>query len=119
MRDVNLAPNRLPSRSGTQNAEDLRCRHARGDVIYFRVANGAITIDDEDGRLGDAAILPRVVDIPILNDAPLGVAQNRKREPQLAPQCFRFRGRIDGYGRDTGPRRVDFCVVVAVIRQLA
>jgi hypothetical protein len=119
MRDVNPAPSRLPSRNGAQKAENLRCRHARDDVIYFRVAHGAIAVDDEDGRLRDAALLPRVVDIPLLNDAPFGVAQNRKREPQLAPHCFRFRGRIDGYGRDAGPGRGDFCVVVAVIRQLA
>jgi hypothetical protein len=89
-------------------------------VVCFGILDGPITmIDDEERRLGDASPLLRIVDAPILDHPPLGITQDRKGQPQLAPQSFRFFWRIDGYSHHVGPGRADFRVMIAVIRQLA
>lgn len=117
VRDVNLALNFSLS-SAAQNTNDFARRNPRRDVIYFGILDGAIAIDDEDRWLGDASPFLRIVNAPILDHPPHGITQGRKRQPQLAPQRFRFRQRIDGSGHHVGPR-ADFRVMIAVSRQLA
>src|SRR5437660_4444418 len=91
-------------RSGTESANDLRCSNPLGDLVPVHVMHGAVAIDDEIDRVGDPALLPRVIDI----------SQNRRRCPRLS------RGPISPVEQGTRPRRRlpwrGFPGLVAVIR---
>ena len=82
-------------RAGLQNADDLRSWDPRGHGIDCRVADSTIWTDNKDGGFGDAAFLAWVVDVPLLDEAFPGIAQDRKRQGQLLPQCLRSIWRID------------------------
>ncbi len=118
MRDVCLAPSRRPF-ARPQNANYFRRRYARGHAVNLGVAHHAIASDHEYSRLGDAALLPRIINVPLFYEAAFGIAQNWKREPQFAPQGLGSLRRINGNGREVRPGGADLFVVVAVIRQLA
>ena len=118
MRDVNLAF-RFVLSSTAENANDFARRNPCRDVIYFGILDGPIAIDDEYYRLGNATLLLGIINTPILDHPPLGIAQNGKGQPQLAADCFGFDWRIDAHGHNVGPGRADFLVMIAVIRQLA
>lgn len=62
MRDVRLAPGRSAF-AAPQNANDFRGRYARGHAIDLGEAHHAIASDHEHRRLGDAALLPRIINV--------------------------------------------------------
>jgi len=78
-----------------------------------------VSTDDKKGRVGDSSFLARIVDIPGLDDASPRIAQDRKWQGQLLPQCFGSVGSIDGGGDSGSTGRADFVEMLAVIRQLA
>ncbi len=119
LRNVTLTQYFMTFRAGLQHQKDLRRWDARGHGIYCRVADSTILTDNKDGGFGDAAFLARIVDVPLLDDAPPGIAQDRKRQGQLLPQCLGSIWRIDGRGYKRGASCTNLVVTLAVIRQLA
>jgi hypothetical protein len=117
--DVNSASNRLWFSHGLQYADHFRCRYTSGHGVHGTVPHRALRIHEKDRRLGDAALLPWVVEIPGFDDAPLRIAQNRERQGQLEPQCLRLFRCIHRDRDEARPRRTDFLVVLAVVHQLA
>ena len=119
------------SRAGCRPCAELRAVQCRAGCERFRSLEPASRrhlfwntgrsdrIDDEYCRLGNATLLLGIIDAPIFDHLPFGIAQNRKRQPEFAPHSFGFDRWIDGYGHHIGPGRADFCVMIAVIRQLA
>lgn len=83
------------------------------------IAHPAVAIDDENGRPSDAALFFRVVNVPLLHDAPLRITQDRKWQVQLLAHRFGFPGRVNRDCRDARTCRANFAVVLTVIRQLA
>ena len=83
------------------------------------IAHPAVAIDDENGRPSDAALFFRVVNVPLLHDAPLRITQDRKWQVQLLAHRFGFPGRVNRDCRDVRTCRANFAVVLTVIRQLA
>lgn len=60
-----------------------------------------------------------IVNVPIADDAALGIAQDRKGQIELAAHPFRFLLWIYGNSEDACSRRTNGVVVLTIIRQLA
>jgi hypothetical protein len=103
----------------SQHADYFRCWRARSHRVDSSVAYPSVRLNDKDRGLGDAAPLLRVVEIPLANDAPLRIAQNRERQTQPASQGLRLFKRIYGDGHNARPGCADSLVMVAIVRQLA
>ena len=87
--------------------------------VHRSVTHDPVLINNEDRWLGDAAFLARIVDVPMPDDTPVRIAQNRKRQREVSAQGlrrFRCIYRDGYYARGRGP---DFQVVLSVVRQLA
>lgn len=102
-----------------QEGSDFRRGHARGNGVNGRETNEATWIEDENRRFGNAAFLPGIVNVPVLDYTTICVAQDGERQMQFAPHGFRFFGRVDGDRGEICAARTNFLIVVAVIRQLA
>jgi hypothetical protein len=118
-RDVVFSPGGWTFCSRLQKADDLWWSYAARYAIHRRVANGTVGIDNEQGRLCDAAPLAGVVDVPFPNHPPRRVAQDHERQPQVPPHRFGRLRRIDRYADNISAGGPDFVIVVAIIRQLA
>ncbi len=118
-RDENSAPNRRRFSGRLQQANDLGRRDPPHNRVHRSVTHDPVLIDNEDCRLSDTAFLACIADIPILDDAPLRIAQNRKRQRKLSTHALGRCRRIYRDGYYACGRRPDFRVVVSVVRQLA
>ena len=116
--DVALSPGWRRCRRRLQKADDLWRGRAARHAVHRHVADDAVGIDDEHGRLRDAAPLAGVVDAPFPDDAAFRVAQNHERQPQVPPHCLGRLRRIDRHRHNISAAVPDFAVVVAVVRQL-
>jgi len=99
--------------------DDFQGRHAGRNAADNDASYSAVRTDDKDRRFRDTTPLARIVDIPLPDQAPLCVTQDRKWQRELFPQDFRLFRRIRGNGDEFSTGRANFIVVVAVIRQLA
>lgn len=102
-----------------QEGSDFRRGHARGNGVNGRETDEASGIEDENRRFGDAAFLPGIVNVPVLDNATSCVAQDAEGQAQFAPHGFGFFGRVDGDRGEICAARANFLIAAAVIRQLA
>lgn len=117
-RKYELATGRILARV-PQEGSDFRRGHARGNGVNGRETNEASGIEDENRRFGNAAFLLGVVNVPLLDNATICVAQDAEGQAQFAPHGFGFVGRVDGDRDEICAARTNFLIVVAIIRQLA
>ena len=117
-RKYELATGRILARV-PQEGSDFRRGNARGNGVNGRETDEASGIEDENRRFGNAAFLPGIVNVPVLDYTTICVAQDGERQMQFAPHGFRFFGRVDGDRGEICAARTNFLIVVAVIRQLA
>lgn len=102
-----------------QEGSDFRSGNARGNSVNGRETDEASGIEDENRRFGNAAFLPGIVNVPVLDNATICVAQDGERQMQFAPNGFGFFGRVDGNRDEICAARTNFLIAAAVIRQLA
>jgi len=102
-----------------QHQDHFGCRHARNDAIDCCVAHRPISLDDKGRRLRNSTLLPRIIDVPLLNDTALRIAQDREGKIQVTLQRLRYFRGIYGDRDNSGPGRADLLVVIAVVHQLA
>lgn len=102
-----------------QEGSDFRRWNARGNGVNGRETDEASGIEDENRRFGNAAFLPGIVNVPVLDNATICVAQDREGQVQFAPHGFGFFGRVDGNRDEICAARTNFLIAAAVIRQLA
>ena len=116
---VKLARRRRLTAYVLKHLDDFRGWHSRSNTVNRRESYRAIPIDDENGRLRDAAFLASIINIPLLDHAPLRVGKDRKRQLKFSPDCFRFLGWINRNCDEVGTGRANFAIVLPVLRQLA
>lgn len=105
-------------RTHAQQRGNRRRSHSVANAVDRGEDHLAIRVDDEDRRPGDSAELTWIKDIPCLDEAAIGVAQDAKGQLKVAAETFRAFGAVDGDRDDVGSRRPNLFVVVAVVRQL-
>jgi hypothetical protein len=110
---------RAVERAGAQHPDDVGGRDALVDAIDGREEHLATRGDHEDRRLRDAPVLARVENIPLSDDASIGVTQDGERELELAAKTFRLVGAVDGDCDDFGSGGANLIVAIAILRQLA
>jgi len=89
---VKRASNRLPFGGILQQGNNRGRRYTPHNRVHRRVTRHVAGINNEDGWLGDAALLSRIVDTLVPNNATFHIAQNRKRQSEVNPQCLRLVG---------------------------
>ena len=94
-------------------------RYAERNSVGCGVSDHLARVDDEDGRLSNAASLGGVVEIPGLDDSAFGVAQHWKRQREVKTQGFGLGGWVYRDSRYVCAGGLDLRVMVAVVRQLA
>jgi hypothetical protein len=107
-------------RSGRlKGIDDLAGRDPRSNAVDRPKQNSTFGVDNEDGWAGYAAALVRIEDSPIPHHPAIGVAQNPKRQVELAAQRFGPARLVDGDRDQIGARGADLGVMIPIIRQLA
>jgi len=117
--NVSFPPDLAIRICGLQQGEYFGSRNACGDGIYRGEAHRAIPVDQKSRGLGNSVLFPRIVDVPLDDHSPPGVAQDGEGKIQIATHGPRFFLGVHRHGSDTGAGRADRGVVVAVVRQLA
>lgn len=102
-----------------QEIDDGGGRDARGGAVNGLEADAAIAINDENGRLGDAALFGFVEDAPFADDAALRIAEDREGQAQLPADTIGKPRRIHGDGDQISAGLANLRVEVAILRQLA
>lgn len=87
-------------------------------AIDGREAHASLAVDYERGRDGNAALLPRVEQVPVAHHLPPDIAQNWEWQPHRAPQVLSALWLVHRQGDDAITRPQKIIGPVAIIRQL-